>query len=654
MNYRALLTLIPILVTVAFPAFARDNRVLTSGPATDPHLILTTPEESGKELIDRLETLAASFASNPPPVRVSVIITANDYSTLPADIRAKSPEGTSQAISLISDDESPVVLLIIPGTDGETRIIPGVRGSIAPRWLLESVATSLSRASVPWSLAEKRVSLYRIGWIAENPLLAQYLKSGIPAIALESNADLGDAIRGIAGSLASGIPENRDRHYLVFTVKKNLAFISERTLVAVIMISSAGILMFLFIFSFLFGKKSEQHLRDLFRVWWLPFLYLLVTTASLYAGGALVSFLYRFRFGNAESWTLTPHLALAGKFLLSWFIIALIMSLNQLIRFPESGFIYGYIASIACILNLFAFSSLDFSLTLLFLSVYCISFVVYHLKHPVLQVAGIICMMAPFAPYLAVLPAADSSILAPLYKNNGFWNLRMALFVMPVQLMISRLYHSFGAFGRRHRFYLPVSPVAALLFAFAVTGGILFVPAWSRARPLPVDLRQTLDERGFTERTTAKVKLGNLTLAENASEAEYPELAASTEAFVHISSTSSEFIERKISELTVDPVVPVQKIEITISDPEKVAVFDASSPFEPLDAGRSCRFVSGENPRLPYVIRFSSARKSSLTARVTLWTRSNPRGLTVLNPDVSASYLLEIDSTYTFPKGADQ
>lgn len=654
MNYRALLTLIPLLVTVAFPVFARENRVLTSGPATGPNLILTTPEESGKELIDRLEALASSFAATHPPIRVSVIITENDFSTLPATIRAKSPEGTSQAISLISDWESPVVILVIPGTGGETRIIPGARGSVAPRWLLETVATSLSHANVPWALAEKRVSLYRIGWIAENPLLAQYLKSGIPAIALESNADLGDTIRNIAGSLASGIPENRDRHYLVFTVKKNLAFISERTLVAIIMMASAGILMFLFIFSFLFGKKSEQHLRDLVRVWWLPFLYLLVTTASLYAGGALVSFLYRFRFGNPESWTLIPHLALAGKFLLSWFIISIVMSLNQLIRFPESGFIYGYIASIACILNLFAFSSLDFSLTLLFLSVYCISFIVYHLNHPVLQVAGIICMIAPFAPYLAVLPMADSSIIAPLYGNGGFWNLRMALFVMPIQLMISRLYHSFGAFGRRHRFYLPVSPVVAFLFAFAATGGILFLPAWSRARPLPVDLRQTLDARGFTETTVANAKLGNLTLADDPSKAEFPALKETPEAFVHISSTSSNFIERKISELTVDPLIPVQKIEIIVSDPDNVAVFDASSPFEPLDAGRSCRFVSGENPPLPYVIRFSSARKSSLTARVTLWTRSNPRGLTVLNPDVSASYLLEIDSTYTFPTGADQ
>lgn len=651
MNYRTFLTIISLLVSVALPAFTNENRVLTTGSSAGPHLVITCPEESGKELIGRLERLADSFRADPPPITVSVIITSGDQSSLPSDISSGTPEGTAKVISLISEEESPVVLLITPSAGIETRIIPGVRGTTAPRWYLEAVTESLSKKGIPWTLAEKRIAIYRIGWITENPLLAQYLRAGIPAIALESNADLSAVVRDLANSLSAGLPVNQDRHYLVFPTAKRLAFVSERTLVAIVMAASAGILMFLFIFSFLFGQKSEQHLRDLVRVWWLPFIYLLVTTASLYAGSALVSFLFKIRFGDSGSWTLLPRLALVGKFLLSWFIIALVMSLNQLVRFPESGFIYGYIASVACIVNLFAFSSLDFSLTLLFLSVYCISFVSYHLKHPVLQVFGILCMIAPFSPYLALLIKGDSSILAPLYSNGGFWNIRMALFVMPLQLMFSRLYHSLGAFGRRREFYLPFSPVIAFFFALSMTGLILFIPAWSKERPLPVELRQTLDTRGFTEHVLSKARLGNLTIVEEPRLAEFPELGATPDSFVNVSSTSRKFIERKISELTVTPAIPAQKIEVTVSDPENVAVYDSATSFEPIDAGRSCRFSSGENPAVPYVIRFSSARNASLTAHVKVWTRANPRGLSVLNPDIRASYLLEIDTDYAFPEG---
>lgn len=651
MNYRIFLTILSLLVSVAIPAFSVDNRVFTAGPSSGPHLVITCPQEAGKELVGRLERLADSFRADPPPIAVSVIITSGDYSSLPPDIASGTPEGTSKVISLISEEESPVVLLVAPSAGIATRIIPGVRGTTAPRWYLEAVTESLSKKGIPWALAEKRMAIYRIGWTAENPLLAQYLRAGIPAIALESNADLSAVVRNLADSLSAGMPVNQDRHYLVFPTAKRLAFVSERALVAIVMAASAGILMFLFIFSFLFGKKSEQHLRDLVRVWWLPFIYLLVTTASLYAGSALVSFLFKFRFGDAESWTLLPRLALVGKFLLSWFIIALVMSLNQLVRFPESGFIYGYIASVACIVNLFAFSSLDFSLTLLFLSVYCISFISYHLNHPVLQGIGILCIIAPFSPYLALLIKGDSSILAPLFANGGFWNLRMALFVMPLQLMFSRLYHSLGAFGRRREFYLPFSPVIAFFFALSVTGLILFMPAWSKERPLPVELRQTLDARGFTDRVISKARLGNLSIVEEPRLAEYPDLGSTPESFVNVSSTSRKLIERRISELTVTPAIPAQKIEVTVSDPENVAVYDASTPYEPLDAGRSCRFSSGENPAVPFVIRFSSARDANLTARVRVWTRANPRGLSVLNPDIRASYLLEIDTDYAFPEG---
>jgi hypothetical protein len=651
MNYRTLLTILSLLVSVAVPAFAGENRVLTAGPSSGPHLVITTPEESGKELIGRLERLADSFRADPPPITISVIITSGDYSALPPDIASGPPEGTSKVISLISEEESPVVLLLLPGNGLETRIVPGARGTTAPRWYLEAVTESLSKKEIPWALAENRMAVYRIGWITENPLLAQYLRARIPAVALESNADLSGAVKALAESLSSGLPVNQDRHYLVFPAEKRLSFVSERALVAIVMAASAGILMFLFIFSFLFGQKSEQHLRDLVRVWWLPFIYLLVTTASLYAGSALVSFFFKFRFGDGESWTLLPHLALVGKFLLSWFIIALVMSLNQLVRFPESGFIYGYIASVACIVNLFAFSSLDFSLTLLFLTVYCVSFAVYHLDHPLFQVLGILCMIAPFSPYIVLLVNGDSSILAPLFANGGFWNLRMALFVMPLQLMFSRLYHSLGAFGRRREFYLPFSPVVAFFFALVVTGFILFLPAWSKEKPLRVELRQTLDARGFTERILSKARLGNLTVIEEPRLAEFPDLGSTPESFVTVSSSSRKFIERRISELTVTPAIPAQKIEVTVSDPDNVAVYDSSTSFEPLDAGRSCRFTSGENPAVPFVIRFSSARDASLTARVRVWTRANPRGLTVLNPDIRASYLLEIDTDYAFPEG---
>lgn len=75
---------------------------------------------------------------------------------------------------------------------------------------------------------------------------------------------------------------------------------------------------------------------------------------------------------------------------------------------------------------------------------------------------------------------------------------------------------------------------------------VLFVPAWSEDKPLSVELRETLDERGFTAETKAAVNLGNMILLEDDSKAEYPTLAPNPESFVHVTS-SSGFIEKETS-----------------------------------------------------------------------------------------------------------
>jgi len=220
--------------------------------------------------------------------------------------------------------------------------------------------------------------------------------------------------------------------------------------------------------------------------------------------------------------------------------------------------------------------------------------------------------------------------------------------------MISRFFHSFGAFGRRRDFYIPLNPVFAFLLAFSTTGMILFFPAWSEKRPLTVDLREKLDSSGFSSETRAAVKLGNMVMIEDPAMAQFPQLPADPASFVQVSSTSRKFIERRLSELSIDTAIPAGKIEVTISDPDNVAVFEASRPFELLDAGRQCRFTSTENPTTPLIISFSSARDAKLTAHIRVWTRVNPRGLSIKNPDVSTSYLFEIDRAYAFPDNGEE
>ena len=347
---------------------------------------------------------------------------------------------------------------------------------------------------------------------------------------------------------------------------------------------------------------------------------------------------------------LIPKLALFGKLVFSSFFITLIISLNQLIHFPEDNYIYGYIASIVCMINIFVFSSLDFSLCILFLAVYCISFAINHVRHPLSQIAGILLIFVPFVPYLLALLSGGTETLGPLYAGTNFWNIRMSLFAMPFQLMVSRLMLTLGIFGRKHQFYLPVNLVLVFIAGVAFSGVLLFIPAWSDKEPLEVSIRQTIDSWGGRLEVKAPVELQNLRIESNRSTDALTETAAESADFLRIRSSSRVFLERQLVEISIEPSIPVQKIEVRIKSENGLSVYSASLPFVLLGAGAESLFTPGENPEFPFAIHFSSDLSSKLTAVVRVWTRTNPFGLIIRNKDLTTDYLLEIARTVEIGK----
>jgi len=642
MNCRKIASVLTLLAAAALTVHPAENRSRFFGPSSGPLLVFTAPVEDNSTAVIQLEDLADRLEKNPPAIRIGVIITENDRTDLPPDIRGNYPEGTNRVIDLLEAEESGAVILVKNGLMDSALIKNGAKGRTTPRWLVETVTKSLEDERIPVNLAEFRLPLYRIGWISEDPLLGAYLRAGIPAVMIETGTALDGVFSRLADAFGSGIPSGGDRHYLVWKIGERFVYAGEGTLVIAVLLASASILFFLFIFSFLFGKKSDQRLKDLVHVWWLPFLYLGVNILCLYAGGAFISFLFRFRFGNTESWTLAPRLALAGKLVISWFFITVVISFNQLIRFPEDNFIYGYIASVICLVNLFIFSSLDFSLSLLFLSVYFISFAVYHVRRPLAQIAGILLLFLPFLPYIRALAEGGPAAILPLYTGAGAWNVLMALFAMPFQLLVSRFFHTVGVFGRKTKFYLPINLVLIFIAGILFTALLLFFPAWSVRNPLTVSLRQTVEETGSRLDIRTPVELSNIAVTNDEKLAASPGLPADPAMILRLRTSSRKFLERRLVSVSIDPSLDAAKIRVTVTSANGLSVYDASLPYELRKAGQESVFDSGEDPDIPYVFTFSSDLDSDLTVTARMWTRGNPWGVTVANKDLAADYLLEV------------
>ncbi len=594
-------------------------------------------------MVGVIERLAERFEASPPAVNILLCVTEGDYSPLPEQYQSEIPSGTANLISVIETEENVSIVVLMPGVDGSVIVKNGVRGGTPPRWLVEATRDCLEESGVSWSFQETRLPLYRLGWIPEDPIQGALYRAGYPVILLETGSDPTDIVLRLAREVSSPSRGGEDRHYLLESFRGRYYFISEQVLVVAMIAVFAVILAFIFIFSFLFGKKSEQRLKDLFRVWWLPFLFLTVTIVALHVAGGLTAFLVSARFGDSSFWKLIPHLSLISKAIFAWLLITIVLSLNQIVRLPEDGFIYGYIAGISAMINIVVFSGVDFSLSLLFLSAYAVTFAVYRFSRPSTQLLGMLLMLVPFVPYASVLALADAEALKPLYFGTDFWNIRLAFLAMPFQMMGARFSHTVGRFGRRTRAYVPHNAVIAIAPAVACAILIILLPVWSATRPLPVLVRHVIDETGERFITDAPRSLADETFK---STIESPTISRSPGEILSFKARARSFLDKQFVDVDVSPALPVDRIEVRVISNGSLAVHTASLPFRLENGGVSAIFVSEQNPTLPFSFTFSSDRHTALTAEVRALTRENPWGIVSENDEIIPSYLLEIVRTY--------
>jgi len=624
-HYRLFLFI--LLIASACLLFPVENSYHWLGAQAGRPVVLTTSSHSPESIRGAVATATEIIAQQNPLRPVLVAQTVRDTSVLPAEFRRDHPVGTRALIQLLREGEPSAVILVEAGEGPGIRIVNGTRGYTSPRWLLQSVVSSLAATDYEWTLAQTRQPLYRLGWTERNERLEAFLKSGIPALVIQWNDPDPLILSQLVLDLPNPLPDHWDRHFLIFTLRGTLFFIGEEVSLFIVISAFALILLFLFVFGFLFGKRSEQRLRDFLRLWWLPFMYLAVTTLSLTLAGNLVKWLFAYRLGNPEGWRLMPAVAFTGKILITWFFVTLIGSFNQLIRFPRDSFIYGYIASIVCLVNLIVFASLDFSLAMLFLSVYFISFVMYRLDHPVLHLPAVILLAIPFVPYIQALVTADSTVLAPLVQTNTAWNLRMAFFIMPFQLFLSRFLVSLGHFGRSKSFYLPVNLMLSFVLFVVGLAGILFLPVTTENRPLNVSIRQYTDTQGSRIETQSLAWPDQILAVPALSQTEFQSITA--DQYITVDYSSRTFLERRLVFVRVTPRITADLLEVRIERAQGFPIFDASVPFERQDGGRTAVFRIKDSRTRVFELEFSTERDAIVDLMITVVSRENPAQIAV-------------------------
>lgn len=543
------------------------------------------------------------------------------------------------------------VIAIRQANGATARIVNGRRGATSPRRLLLAVADALERAGEPFSLTVPHMPIYRLGWVPDDPDMARAAPADVPAILVEVPAS-GSAFLPVAAETLSGAGyADEDAHYLAFQFRGKLFAPGEETLVT-LMIGVFGLVFFnLFFLSFAYGKKSEQHLRDFFRVWWLPFFYFTVTLLSLAAGQAIVSWLTKLTFGDPEGWTVIPARAFAGKLIFAFFFTSALVTFNQLIPFPKGGFIYGYIASIVCLVNIFVFSYLDFSLSVLFALIFGLAYALSHVRNATLQLGGLALLVVPFLPYFRELARGDAATLAPLYAAGFAWNARLALFIVPFQLFMTRLTHSIGVLKARRGVHIPLLPLVALVPAILFTGFLVLAPAWTQERPLPVLVSQTLERDRLSTDTRSDVGRAQFSVVADPGLATDPFLPQRAADVLEATVGVRNALGRIIVTVTAKAALAPQNLTLDVLSDETGAVLASSRDFERSPSGDRATFTLSDIGSEGVTIAFTAVSGRPLDLRLQSRTGRNPWGVTINDPAIAASYELTVRRDFRISEG---
>ncbi|MGP1455756.1 MAG: hypothetical protein ACTTJ7_08400 [Treponema sp.] len=627
------------------------------GPQSATVLVLAAAASHMQEdtsAVRALKQYAQELRQQAPDIHIIIAITQHENAQLPSNVLVKRLQGTKELIQTIQAYSKPIVCLIDTGETRNAKIIAGTKGITAPSWLLRAVYSALTYAQIPIDFYANTMLLHRLGWLDDDPALQLYNQAHIPSIKIATDADISAFFHHLADTLKSNSNTEWDAHYLTYKMGKKLIIISENQIVTILLFSIMGILFLLTVFSFIFGKKQVQHAKDFLVLWWMPLYFFCINSIALIGGSKIAELLLYLRLDSPTEIRLFSLLAIALKYSFALFVIFFLSSLNIIIPLPRNRFIYGFMANIACLINIFIFSSIHFSFSFIFLLIYFISLIAYQFKNSIIQLCFIPALFSPLIPFIVYILLFHQKVFDRIF----FAHVEIALILVPVDLLLIRLVLSINKEkkGIITPFKFPLHcKVMGILFVL-LAGLVFRLPVKRIKAQQPFMLVQKIQKNNaifLKQYENASVK--DRILPDDAIQCTSVP-AAEVNNFLSVSSSVNNYFQRSTGTIAIHSSLKTEALAVTITAQHGSAFYDADVPFERNTKGDTVYITSIPQPAMPFFVHFSANPGAAFSVTVHLWSMDNPYRVSLKRPVPGASpssFLLEIEKEFTVAAQAD-
>ena len=479
----------------------------------------------------------------------------------------------------------------------------GGRGIVTPYWLMNRCADALHEAKIPYLLRGDESQLFRLRTTRERTMIEPYLKAGYPSVGLEGEYGVVDQRRAqewlaafpafltaFLRSSSSGIPEDWDRHYLLFQMGDYPLIIREKTYISILIAALAGMLLY----SLTFRKGLRKYIRTLLRnlpallpLAGLAFLFLLAGTLVLEGIGAVRRF--------PDLWSYAPLEFLVLKVCVALMLYSALYNVFRKFPFPRKGSFYSAAALFILLVDIVVVSVFNISFTYYFLWAYLFIFLSALVRPPLAKVLlflpaplwGVRSLVEIFT--MPSLPFCHFLLLSPVWGN-----LLVAGISLPFILIVLRLgllIPGRGFLRRRVREYT----FAGLLLAACVGLGAhlaLFSP-FTPLNPQPLLATQTIEAGADnavlrdTVSITSPAPVGVITLSDAGGTRELVArgtslalpLSPPPRSPVRIAQESSSFLSQRTVALQISMPSNPRSLSVTLASREDFILQDCSFPF---------------------------------------------------------------------------
>ena len=520
-----------------------------------------------------------------------IAITVNDTSYLPEEIVTDMPAGIRTYISSLQFPADTAVLIL--STDNSLSgddcvIVPGADGKLTPYSFFKNIINSLQTEGISFSVKNRFLSLYRLNVTEYSKKLAVCLNEGCPALQLDISPEIKSST--LATFVETLLDEymntelDRNINYSFIHIGIQHIVIPEIVSTIVLVIMTAIILFFLCGLSFLFGKKREQHKSEFFKYWLLVPIVLVIFILLFYAGQFTA-------LKTGANWEQHPVFMIIYKVIITCCFFRIFSLLRHVIKIPVTDFIYGYLLTLTCFLNIYIFSAIDLSLLVQFAMACFIAYISRMTKKTSLLIVFTVLLSAPVVLYIvfALSYIQKDALLKILNASLGL-NTLYATLLLPFTFMIVRIAVSTGIPGRmpgrKKRIIIESIRVVSVTILIIVIGTV----ATRMMEPEPLEQKTVITETADTLLTTIRKEVKN---------------------------------DRADFELVISSSYPVIRYDISADSDATMPFYYANFPYEYSSSDGSTVFLLDENPPIPFVISGSVPPAETVTFTVSAYMHTD-------------------------------